>query len=83
MSKLFDIEVGNRLLTRAEVPAYLREKFGAAGALTAPYLAKLAWNGNGPPMVKIGGKRVAYRECDLVDWVNSRSRLVNSTSDEI
>src|SRR5215204_6057797 len=76
------IEVGNRLLARTEVPDYLQDKFGSAARLSAPYLAKLACEGGGPPMVKIG-RRVAYTERALVDWVKSRMRLVNSTSDEV
>lgn len=36
--------------------------------------------GDGPPFVKIGGRYVRYRYCDLIQWINDSIR--HSTSDK-
>jgi predicted DNA-binding transcriptional regulator AlpA len=34
-------------------------------------------SGDGPSFIKLG-RRVAYRECDLIEWVESRRRTSTS-----
>lgn len=41
-------------------------------------LRKWRWEGKGPRFIKLG-RKVAYRQEDLYDWVESQSRM--STSD--
>lgn len=41
-------------------------------------LRKWRWEGKGPRFIKLG-RKVAYRQEDLYDWIDSQSRM--STSD--
>jgi excisionase family DNA binding protein len=41
-------------------------------------LRKWRWEGKGPRFIKLG-RKVAYRQEDLYDWIESQSRM--STSD--
>ena len=35
-------------------------------------LAKMRLRGDGPSYVKLGPRRIAYRENDLTDWIDAR-----------
>jgi excisionase family DNA binding protein len=59
-----------RLLTQREAAEYLR--------LSERTLERLRVTGDGPAFVKLG-RRVLYRDHDLLEWV--ASRVVASTSE--
>jgi hypothetical protein len=81
MNALASPEISEIYLTRREAAAYLIEKHGVLGAVTASTLAKLAVLGGGPVMYRFG-HRVGYRRPDLDAWVLSRmSGPRRSTSD--
>ncbi len=54
-------------LTRRQAAAYLREKFGEPGAVTASTLAKFALVGGGPALHRFG-RKVGYKPADLDAW---------------
>ncbi len=35
-------------------------------------LAKMRLRGDGPSYIKLGPRRIAYREIDLADWIDAR-----------
>jgi predicted DNA-binding transcriptional regulator AlpA len=59
------------LLTPAETAARLR--------LAKQTLARWRCEGDGPRFVRLSGNRVAYRLCDVEDWLTHR--IVRSTSE--
>lgn len=61
------------LLTPAETATRLR--------LAMQTLARWRCEGEGPPFVRLSGNRVAYRDCDIKDWL--AHRIVRSTSERI
>lgn len=62
------------LLSRKEASAYLKQAYGAPGALAPSTLAKLVVIGGGPPFFRIG-RRVGYRQADLDLWFKQKRRL--------
>ena len=68
------------LLSRQQVPGYIRDKFGGPATVTDRTLAKLACVGGGPEMVKYG-RKVGYLPSAIDRWVRSRARVCKSTSD--
>jgi len=70
-------------LSRKEAAVYLREKYGAPGAVTPGTLAKFACLGGGPVFHHIG-RKPGYLPADLDAWVQSRcSGPLRNTSDII
>ncbi len=61
----------NLYLNRREASAYLLEKYGSPGSITATTLAKLAVTGCGPKFVRFG-RKVAYTPEALDAFVQSR-----------
>jgi hypothetical protein len=55
-------------IRRAEAGKYLRQKWGFGSHST---LAKLAMNGDGPPMRRVGEKIVLYSMPELDAWAKS------------
>jgi hypothetical protein len=47
--------------------------------MTENALAKMRFNGDGPPFVKIG-RRVRYPQSQLQDWLDARSYLSTSAA---
>lgn len=68
------------LLTRKQAAAKSRE-YGEVYAVAETTLAKLACIGGGPPFIKFG-HRVGYRESELIEWLRSRTRVVEHTSSQ-
>ena len=64
--------MNDMLLTRKEVPDYIRNTYGAAAAPTLNTLEKYASVGGGPRFVKVGARRVAYPVSEIDLWVKSR-----------
>jgi predicted DNA-binding transcriptional regulator AlpA len=52
------------LLNRVEAAA----EFG----LSKRFLEIAAWNGSGPPLIRIGRRAVRYRRGDIRDWIEQR-----------
>lgn len=61
------------LLRRPDAAKYL--------GMSKQFLDRAACIGEGPPMVRLSAKAVAYRKCDLDSWIESR--IVLSTSQKI
>ena len=59
-------EEGDTLIPRSEVPRYV--------PVQAQTLARWATTGEGQPFVKLGKRLVAYRSCDLRQWVRENIR---------
>jgi predicted DNA-binding transcriptional regulator AlpA len=47
--------------------------------LTIHTLQRMRTEGTGPRFIKLGKRRVGYRECDLNEWLESR--VATSTAD--
>ena len=54
--------------------AFLYSPEQAAGflGLSPSTLAKMRLRGDGPAYIKLGPRRVAYKECDIHDWIEVR-----------
>lgn len=61
------------LMRRPEAAVYL--------GVAKSFLDKAACAGNGPKMVRLATKAVAYRRSDLDEWIESR--IVSSTSESL
>jgi predicted DNA-binding transcriptional regulator AlpA len=64
--RAFDATLHSGLLTQAEAAEYLQ--------VSERTLEKWRVQGIGPAFVKMNLRRVAYRECDLIEWVEARIR---------
>lgn len=58
---------------RTEITLLTVEEAATALGLAKSTLAKMRLRGDGPPYIKLGTRRVAYRANDLAQWVESRS----------
>ena len=58
-------DVSDTYLTRKHASIYLK--------LSTKTLERLAITGDGPPMIRLGKRRVAYAKADLDAWILSRT----------
>ena len=57
-----------------DLPAFLTEKeFSERYRTPARSLQRWRANGDGPPFVRIGPRRIAYRTADAEAWLQSRT----------
>jgi excisionase family DNA binding protein len=70
MTRSIPPEARDALLTVVEAAAYCR--------VSKSFLDKARVYGNGPPYVRLGGRKILYRMSDLDAWM--AARVFNSTS---
>lgn len=55
-----------------EIALLSAEEASSRLGLAKSTLAKMRLRGDGPSYIKMGPRRVAYRACDLTDWIEAR-----------
>lgn len=52
-----------------------RKETAARGAISLRHLERLIGNGEGPPIIRLGARRIGIAEEDLDQWLASRRNL--------
>ncbi len=56
------------------IPTIIDEKKAAvAMGISLSMLRRMSYAGEGPARIKLGQRRVGYREADVTNWINSRT----------
>lgn len=65
----------NEMTQAASSKLYAPPELAARLGVTVNNLAQMRFRGTGPRYVKVGAKTIRYRESDVEEWLESRTRI--------